>query len=437
VPPRIWITFLLLLSACATMDPGPGEWEAPSPSLANLQRAAQYPWTDDGQCVVREASNDWPVLAERCFYALDRDRVRFRDVTRKCAVAYAAAVPVGVALCVFASPAVITGAVIVIGTVVVAVAIKEGIDAYERNASRERAKSKTQTRPSREQDPVANSEPKPKGLGRDWLPPISSDSPSSSWTGVDMSFDQNQIIISVFAPALEGDDARPLAIVHGMERALPGLRLGWTTSEKDDLIPLPHRDEWVASDRTDGGFPFLCNDDDNATVTLFGLEDPNGLYAGGPPHLAVHASLSSHAAGLAAAADVLAALGESARAYWGHATPSKATVEISRQTLDPVRKPGTPPRGLPALRFPDYNRAPEVPHCLGWLNYWSAAAARAIGFSDPARDAELLTRARCTLSGGWVVQLTDAPLDLDNPAHLDALKWAYERFPEIGGRAAR
>ncbi|KFE66321.1 hypothetical protein DB31_0794 [Hyalangium minutum] len=55
-------------------------------------------------------------------------------------------------------------------------------------------------------------------------------------------------------------------------------------------------------------------------------------------------------------------------------------------------------------------------------------------FPDPARDAELLTRARRTPSGGWVVQLTDAPLDLDNPAHLDALKRAYERFPAIGGR---
>jgi len=29
-----------------------------------------------------------------------------------------------------------------------------------------------------------------------------------------------------------------------------------------------------------------------------------------------------------------------------------------------------------------------------------------------------------------------APLDFDNPAYLDALKRAYERFPEIGGRAA-
>ncbi|WP_425437563.1 DUF5953 family protein [Melittangium boletus] len=34
------------------------------------------------------------------------------------------------------------------------------------------------------------------------------------------------------------------------------------------------------------------------------------------------------------------------------------------------------------------------------------------------------------------MQLTDASLDYDNPAHLDALKRADERFPEIGGRAA-
>ncbi|ATB27222.1 hypothetical protein MEBOL_000660 [Melittangium boletus DSM 14713] len=80
-------------------------------------------------------------------------------------------------------------------------------------------------------------------------------------------------------------------------------------------------------------------------------------------------------------------------------------------------------------------RSPEIPHRLGWLNYWSDAAARAIGFPDPARDAELLSRARRTATGGWVVRLTDEPLDLDNPAHLHALKRAYESFPEIGGRS--
>ncbi|PTL75180.1 DUF5953 family protein [Vitiosangium sp. GDMCC 1.1324] len=251
-----------------------------------------------------------------------------------------------------------------------------------------------------------------------------------------MAFGRNEITISVYAPALTGDDGRPLAIVQGMERALPGLRLGWTTSEKEDLIPLSHRDEWVASNRTNGGFPFLCNDDDTHLVTISGWENPNGLSADGAPHFEIHAQLPLDAGGVAAAADVLAAIGEGARAYWGHTTPFNAAVEISRQTVDPVRKPGVPPRGLPALRFPAYIRSPEIPRRIGWLNYWSAAAAQTIGFPDPARDAELLSRARRTASGGWVVQLTDAPLDLDNPAHLDALKRAYERFPEIGGRSA-
>jgi Family of unknown function (DUF5953) len=72
----------------------------------------------------------------------------------------------------------------------------------------------------------------------------------------------------------------------------------------------------------------------------------------------------------------------------------------------------------------------------GLAELWSAAAARTIGFPDPARDADLLSRARRTATGGWLVRLTDAPLELDNPAHLAALLRAYERFPEIGGRSA-
>jgi len=166
---------LLLLSACATTKPSLEEPAAPSPRLANLQRAAQYPWTDEGHCVVREASNEWPVLAEKCFHVLDRDRVRFRDVSGKCAVASAGAAAVGLGLCLLAAPEIIVGAIIITGVVVVAVAIKEEWDAYERSASRERARPKAQTRPSSEQEPLAKKEPAPKDLGRDWLPPVSSD----------------------------------------------------------------------------------------------------------------------------------------------------------------------------------------------------------------------------------------------------------------------
>ncbi len=132
---------------------------------------------------------------------------------------------------------------------------------------------------------------------------------------------------------------------------------------------------------------------------------------------------------------MLESVAEGARAFWGHATPDGAALDIALQTSPTLEGPPSPPRGLPALKLSEDFPSPEIPHRLGWLNYWSAAAARVIGFPDPARDADLLSRARRTASGGWIVQLTEAPLDLDNPAHLDALLRAYERFPEIGGRA--
>jgi hypothetical protein len=220
-----------------------------------------------------------------------------------------------------------------------------------------------------------------------------------------------------------------------MERALPGLRLRWTTSEKEDLIELPHRDAWVAANTTTQGFPFLCNNDDEHLVTVSGWENPNGLAVGGPPRFEVHADLPLDAVGIAAAADVLEAIAEGARAVWGHASPSGYGGVVAQQFRDPGNEPHVPPSGLPWLKRPGYNPLPELPHYLGWLNYWSAAAAQAIGFPAPARDAEMLPQARRTATGGWVVQLTNAPLDLDAPAHLEALLRAYERFPKIGGRS--
>jgi hypothetical protein len=170
---RSCIALLLLLSACATTKPVHAEPIASNPRIANLQRAAQYPWTDNGHCVVREASNEWPVLAEKCYRALDRDRVKFRDVTGRCAVASAGAAAVGLGLRILAAPEIIVGAIIITGVVVVAVALQEELEAYERSASRERGRPETQTRPSPQQDPSANRTPRPEGspLGRDWFPP--------------------------------------------------------------------------------------------------------------------------------------------------------------------------------------------------------------------------------------------------------------------------
>jgi hypothetical protein len=247
---------------------------------------------------------------------------------------------------------------------------------------------------------------------------------------------ENEIAIIVYAPALVGNDGRPLAIVHGMERAFPGLHLEWTISGEGKLIRLPQREAWLAQGRPTGrGFRLICNGDESYRVTVSGWERPTGLSPGRQAQFEVHAVLPLDATGIAAAVEVLEAIAEGARAFWGHATPFSAGVDIARQTKNRPDDLEPPPRGLPVIKSPSAMRSPEIPHRLGWLSYWSAAAARAIGFPDPACDAELVSRSRRTATGGWVVQLTDAPLDLGNPAHLDALKRAYERFPEIGGRA--
>jgi hypothetical protein len=245
---------------------------------------------------------------------------------------------------------------------------------------------------------------------------------------------RNRLGIIVYAPVLMGNDGRTLAVVHGIERALSGARLEWKLSEMGRPIALPQRDGWLAEAAARGEFPLVCNGDESYPVTVFGLRTSGRQASGGQPLLDVHAELPLDEATITAAPAVLEGISAGAHALWGHATPFRAGVEIAGQTLDPVLKPGVPPRGLPALKFPAKIRLPEIPHRLGWLNYWSAAAAQTIGFPDPSRDADLLSRARRTATGGWVVRLTDTPLDLDTPAHLEALLRAYERFPEIGGR---
>ncbi len=206
-------------------------------------------------------------------------------------------------------------------------------------------------------------------------------------------------------------------------------------SDEGKLIPLPDRDAFVARESSRGEMPPLRSTDDNFRVSVTGWGKPAGISPGGRAQFEFHVALPLSAAGSAAAAALLEAVAEDARAFWGHATPFSAGVDIARQTKNRPDDLEPPPRGLPVIKSPGAMRSPEIPHRLGWVNYWSAAAARAIGFPDATRDAELLSRARRTATGGWVVRLTNAPLDLDNPAHLDALKRAYERFLEIGGRS--
>ncbi|GHG98625.1 DUF5953 family protein [Comamonas sp. JC664] len=242
--------------------------------------------------------------------------------------------------------------------------------------------------------------------------------------------------LTAYAPNLVGPDGRTIAIVRGMEQAMPGLRLEWEVGDGGQPIELSHRESWLAEAATRGRFPLLCNGDESYPVTISGMRRSASASPRGQPQLQIHAKLPLDSAVITAAMAVIEAVGEGAHAFWGHATPDDAALDIAHQIAPTLEGPPAPRRGLPALKLFDRVRAPEIPYYLGWLNYWSAASARAIGFPDLARDADLLSRARRTETGGWVVRLTEAPLDLDDPAHLEALKQAYERFPEIGARTA-
>jgi hypothetical protein len=169
---RACTALLLLISACATPAPSSKERVPRTPRLSNLRRAAALPWSDGGGCVIREASKPWPVLVERCFQALDHDRIRFNDPTRRCAVASAGTAALGIGLCILAAPEIVVGTVIVIGVVVVGAALKEALDAYElRAGGPEGGETAPQTKPA-PQELSASRRPKPEPSGQDWLPPV-------------------------------------------------------------------------------------------------------------------------------------------------------------------------------------------------------------------------------------------------------------------------
>lgn len=89
-----------------------------------------------------------------------------------------------------------------------------------------------------------------------------------------------------------------------------------------------------------------------------------------------------------------------------------------------------------AARLPRLSRFPTrgMPYRLGWLNYWSAPIAAAIGFPDSEKDARILPWCYQTPKGAWLVKLTEEPLDLWREDHQDAIVWAYWRFDKVGKR---
>jgi hypothetical protein len=171
-----------------------------------------------------------------------------------------------------------------------------------------------------------------------------------------------------YAPALAGKDRRTINTVHGMEKALPGLRLEWEVGKAGHPIALPQRDAWLVERTQDGGFPLLCNGDERYPVTVNGRGKSGLLSPGGQPLSEVYAQLPLDEPVIASAAAVLEGVAEGARAFWGRATPEGAALDIAYQTAPTREGPPSPRRGLPALKLFKHIRSPEIPYYLGWLN---------------------------------------------------------------------
>jgi hypothetical protein len=83
--------------------------------------------------------------------------------------------------------------------------------------------------------------------------------------------------------------------------------------------------------------------------------------------------------------------------------------------VDPFATTARPP--CFAAASPDLK--PRDPSGFGWLNYWSAETARALGFPGSGADERWFAEARRSSIGGWILRLTRSPLDLDDPQHLE------------------
>jgi hypothetical protein len=222
--------------------------------------------------------------------------------------------------------------------------------------------------------------------------------------------------------------------VRAIEKFLPWAALRFELSADARPIALADRDRWLLAAAARGELPLISNDDEQRAVILDGW--PAAASERVPAQLKVSAAFPHEHEVVHHAADILAAVGITLDASWGVASPLLTMGQIAQQIVLDHPVPGRPPPGLPGLAMPQRLGSPFVPHFLGWINYWSKETAVRIRFPDRARETELMARARPVEGGGWVVQLTDAPLDLSIPSHLEALRRAYEVLPAIGGRDA-
>lgn len=225
-----------------------------------------------------------------------------------------------------------------------------------------------------------------------------------------------------------------------VERLLPGVELltvqfgpsatRITPSLRADLLASPTAVEmhlWshdLEADEEEG---------DEGVCLSTGLVD---LRPGYGRHLRVSLDLPERRLALGLEPRLLMAVGDALGAWWGSYSPAAARFALRDQVVVPATAARAPtPFCLPALALPRHLASPDIPPKLEWCNYWSAPVAARLGFPDERRDQPWhLLAERSLTTGAWCVRLTESPLDLSLPAHVEALRAAYDRFDGVGVR---
>ena len=146
---------------------------------------------------------------------------------------------------------------------------------------------------------------------------------------------------------------------------------------------------------------------------------------------------------LAILPDLLQAICESTAAINGWAGSFSSLSQISRHTSNTIQS-------AHATRREQSDGEPKGPECIGelvkrpligkmsdgfqfemplsWVNYWSDPVAQSLDFPNVERDKCVEGLYREVSNRGWLLRLTDRPLDLRIPEHVERLNWAYGRF---------
>ncbi|MCY1020836.1 DUF5953 family protein [Pyxidicoccus sp. MSG2] len=271
----------------------------------------------------------------------------------------------------------------------------------------------------------------------------------------------NPVKLDFIVPPLTPDDGRMSGVLRALEDFFPGTELSWRVEQTEEGGPaasrpahdesryrqvrISDRDAWVADCLRSGTLLQVFSGPGQYPVNVSTSPGLRSRTRDGAEQETVTVWLSrDEVLTDGRVGQLVARCGDTLRAWHLAFTPLAALGTLLPVLFSAnVRLPASldPRARLPALKaLPRLgNRTellpgPETPLQLGWLNYWSPETALRLGFPDASRDGEWLARSTRTDSGAWVVKLTDTPLELERPEHVEALVRAYARFDPVGAR---